>query len=179
VIRARLLDRLSTAEAVSGQRFRTRVAVDVMQGGQVLIPAGSEVNGHIYRVSSGSFNAGGSMYLRPETVTLPDGSRYKLSALVTDAHGTKARVGTEGTIDAGSRMKRNSIEYGGAMGAGAVTGALWAGPAGALAGTLIGAGVITVHLMVNHSQAVLENGTLLQFTLTQQLNLAPVASNGN
>ena len=59
------------------------------------------------------------------------------------------------------------------MGAGAVTGAILGGPGGALAGTIIGASVITVHLLISHPQATLENGTVLLFTLSEPLNLAP------
>lgn len=178
IIRVRLLGRISTAEAVSGESFRTRVASDVMQSGQVLIPAGAEIDGHIYQVSSGTAGGHGSMRLRPETVILPDGSRYRLYAQVTGAPGSKSQVGTEGVISAGSRYKRDGIEYGTAMGAGALTGAYMGGPVGALAGTLIGAGVISVHLLISHPQATLETGTPLLFTLTQRLSLVPSASSG-
>jgi hypothetical protein len=40
LIRVRLMDRLSTAMSQSGDEFRTRVVSDVLQDGQVLIPAG-------------------------------------------------------------------------------------------------------------------------------------------
>src|SRR5580658_10137878 len=40
-IRVRLLDTLSTATSQTGEPFRTRVSSDVMQNGQVLIPAGA------------------------------------------------------------------------------------------------------------------------------------------
>ena len=69
------------------------------------------------------------------------------------------RVGNEGAVTPGSRLKKAGIEYGGAVGAGAVTGAIIGGPGGALAGTIIGAGVITAHLLINHPQATLDNGT--------------------
>lgn len=177
-IRVRLLGRISTADAVSGQRFQTRVASDVLQGGQVLIPAGAEIDGHIYQVSSGTPGGHGSMRLRPEIVILPDGSRYRLYAQVTGAPGSKTRVETEGVISAGSRAKRDGIEYGSAMGVGAVTGAYMAGPVGALAGTLVGAGIITAHLLISHPQATLETGTPLLFTLTQRLSLVRQPATG-
>jgi hypothetical protein len=53
------------------------------------------------------------------------------------------------------------------------------GPVGALAGTLVGAGVVTVHLMVSHPQATLDIGTPVVFTLSERLTLTPVAGNGN
>jgi|GEM_PF-2375703 len=172
-IHVHLLGRISSADATSGQPFRTRVVRDVVQGGQLMIPAGSEIEGRIYDISRGHVGSGGYLHLRPETVILRDGTRFKLYAQVTAAPGTNAQVGTEGTIKAGSRLKRNSIEYGSAVGVGAGTGAYMGGPVGALAGAAIGAGVITVHLMASHAQATLESGTPLQFTLTQRLSLVP------
>jgi hypothetical protein len=178
-IRVRLLQRISTVDNQDGETFRTRVASDVLQGGQVLIPAGSEIDGHIRNVSSGSLGGHGSMRLQPETVILPDGARYRMYAQVTGTPGSNTRVGSEGAIEPGSRLKRDGIEYGGAVGAGAIAGAAWGGPAGALAGTLIGAGVITTHLLVSHPQATLDEGTVLLFTLSEPLNLVPAGSNGN
>ena len=178
-IRVRLLDRLSTATSQSGEAFRTRVASDVVQGGQVLIPAGAEIDGKLVQVSSGHPGGHGSMHLIPEVVVLPDGSRYRLYAQVTAAPDSNARVNAEGTIAAGSRLKRDGIEYGGAVGAGVLTGAILGGPAGALAGSLVGAGVITAHLLISHPQATLEAGTTLEFSLTEMLRLTPAGPTGN
>jgi len=178
-IRARLLERLSTSESQAGEPFRARVASDVLQGGQVLIPAGAEIDGRVASVSNGRTSGHGSMHLSPETVILPDGSRYKIYAEVTGAPGSGTRVGSEGNINPGSQVKKDGIEYGGAVGAGAVTGAILGGPGGALAGTVIGAGVITVHLLVSHPQAVLDSGTVLLFTLTERLNLVPAGASGS
>ena len=172
VIRVRLVDQLSTRDSVKGDPFRTRVASDVMEGGQVLIPAGAEIEGRVVDASSGAhLGSKGSMRLRPETVIMADGSRYRLAAYVAGAPGARARVDREGTIGAQTRVKRGAIEYGGAVGVGAIAGAALGGPAGALAGTLIGAGVVTAHLLISHPQATLEPGTVLLFTLTQPLNL--------
>jgi hypothetical protein len=170
-IRVHLLDRLSTLDSVKGDAFHGTVASDVVEGGQVLIPVGAQIDGHIVDVSSGKLGGRGSMRLRPETVTLANGSSFKLTAYVAGAPGAKARVDREGTIGAEARIKRGSIEYGAAVGIGAAAGAIMGGPAGALAGGLIGAGAVTVHLLVSHPQAKLEPGTVLLFTLTQPLNL--------
>jgi hypothetical protein len=178
-IRVRLLDRLSTADSKSGDAFHTRVASDVLQGGQVLIPAGSEIDGKVVNVSTGSLGGHGSMRLNPDTVILPDGSRYRLYAQVSGTPGSGTRVGNEGEINPGSRLKRNGIEYGGGVGAGAVTGAAIGGPVGALTGSIVGAGLVTAHLLVSHPQAHLEEGTVLLFTLTERLRLEPLGPNGN
>ena len=170
-IRARLLDRLSTADSRDGDTFHTRVLYDVYQGDQVLIPAGSEIDGQVTDVSGGHFGSHGSMVLHPETVVLPNGAQFRMYAQLSGTPDSNTRVRGEGTVAPGSRIKRDGIEYGGATGAGVVTGAVVAGPVGALAGGLIGAGAITVHLLVNHPQADLDNGATLVFTLTEPLNL--------
>jgi hypothetical protein len=143
----------------------------VLQDGNLVIPAGAEIEGRVVDVSSGSFGGHGSMRLRPETVILPDGSRFRMDAQVIGTPGSKTKVNNEGTINPGSRKKKAAIEYGAAVGAGAVVGTAMGGAPGALAGTLIGAGAITVHLLVDHPQAVLEPGTVLMFSLSQRLNL--------
>ena len=179
VIRVRLMDRVSTAMNENGDSFRTRVVSDVIQDGQVLIPAGAEIDGKVDSVSSGHFAGHGSMRLQPEFVILADGSRFHMYAETTGAPGSNDRVGGEGTITPGSRLKKVGIEYGVVAGAGVVTGAIIAGPGGALAGGIIGASVITVHLLVDHPQATLDDGTVLLFTLNEPLHLVPAAQTGN
>jgi len=179
VIRVRLLDSLSTASSEPGEQFHTRVASDVIQDGQVLIPADSEIDGIVVGVSTGRAGGHGSMHLRPETVILPDGSRFHMYAQLSGAPGSGTNISDEGAVTPGSRIKKDGIEYGGAVGAGAVTGAILGGPGGALAGTIIGAGVITAHLLISHPQAHLESGTYLLFTLNEPLNLVPAAQSGN
>jgi len=179
IIHVRLLERLSSASSEKGESFSTRVAFDVLRDGQVLIPAGAEIHGHVAGSSKGGFGGHGTLRLRPETLVLPDGSRFDLHAAVTPSTGTRARVGTEGEILPNSRVKRDSIEYGGAVGAGVTTGAMMGGPVGALTGGLIGAGVVTAHLLISHPQATLEPGTNLLFTLTETLNMVPMRNSGS
>jgi len=178
-IRVRLLDRLSTSDSEKGEPFHTRVATDVLQGGNVVIPAGAEIDGRVVEVSSGHAGGHGTMRLQPDAVILPNGERFHLRAEVTGAPGSGSHVVGEGTIRPDSRARHDGIEYGGAVGTGVVVGAIVAGPAGALTGGLIGAGAVTVHLLVSHPQATLESGTTLIFQLTDRLYLAPEAVSGN
>jgi hypothetical protein len=175
-IRVKLMDRLSSVESERGQQFRGQVALDVLQDGKVMIPAGSGIEGRVTAVSAGHFGGHGSLRLQPETVILPDGTRYQLHAETTGTRGSKTKVGGEGRITPGSRAKKDGIEYGAVMGTGAVTGAVLGGPVGALTGTIVGAGVVTTHLMVDHPQATLEPGSILLFTLTEPMNLTPAGS---
>uniref|UniRef100_E6QHS6 TrbI/VirB10 family protein n=1 Tax=mine drainage metagenome TaxID=410659 RepID=E6QHS6_9ZZZZ len=176
VIQVRLLDRLSSAENEKGDHFKARVAQDVMQGRKVLIPVGAIIEGRVSAVSSGHFAGHGSLRLSPDTVTMPDGSRFSLRAETSGAPGTNTRINDEGAINPGPRKERDGIEYGALVGAGAATGAVFAGPVGALTGGLIGAGMVTTHIMVSHTQTTLEAGSMLQFTLTEPLDLMPSAA---
>jgi len=179
MIRVSLLDRLSTSQTERGASFRSRVALDVIESGQVLIPAGTEIDGTVVDVSTGHVGGSGSMRLRPDAIVLPDGTRYRLYAEISGTRGSNTHVRGEGIIKPDSRWRRNGIEYGGAVGAGVVTGAFLGGPVGALTGGIIGAGAITVHLMVSHPQAVLEPGSTLLFTLTEPLMMGAPRANGN
>jgi len=178
-IHVRLLERLSSASNDKGESFSTRVAYDVLQDGKVLIPAGAEIDGSVIQSTTGGFGGHETLRLRPETVILPDGSRYQLHAAVTRSAGSRVRMGSEGEILPNSRVKRDSVEYGGAVGAGATTGALMVGPVGALTGGLIGAGVVTAHLLISHPQATLEPGTRLMFTLSERLRLVAAGNSGS
>jgi len=97
-LRVRLLDRLSTTSSEIGQPFRTRVASDVMQGGQVLIPAGAEIDGSVVEVSSGHFRRSRLITPAPGDGDLPDGSRFGLKAAVFGTPGSRTHVNGEGTF---------------------------------------------------------------------------------
>lgn len=175
-IRVRLLTELSSSRSEKGDEFRGRVDQDVMQDGIVLIPAGAELSGKVVEASGGHIGGRGTLRLRPETVTLPNGSQFTLVARVAGAENSHTRVDREGTIEAGTRYKRDGVEYGGGVGAGVVAGAVIGGPVGALAGGLVGAGLVTVHLMMDHPQATLEPGATLLFTLSDRLSLVASAT---
>ncbi|HEY2860345.1 MAG TPA: hypothetical protein VGJ21_18130 [Terracidiphilus sp.] len=178
-IRVHLLTRLSSIESQPGEVFRTRVATDVIQDGQVLIPAGSEIDGRVMQVSSGTSRSHGTMWIRPDTLILSNGSRFRLDAQITGTPGEKTHVTGEGFINPGSRRKRDSYEYGGAVGGGLVIGAMVAGPVGAVTGGIIGAGAITVHILTDHSDATLEPGAVMLFTLDNRLDLQAATPTGN
>lgn len=177
-IRVRLIGDLSSGLAEKGQEFRSRVSADVEQNGEVLIPEGSEIDGTVAEVSTGHFGGRGSLLLRPRSVTLPNGTRYQLSAVVSQTPMSRTHVGAEGVISPNDNLKRDSIEYGGGVGAGVVAGAYLGGPVGALAGGLVGAALVTTHLLVSHPQAHIDSGDVLVLTLTQNMRLESVTHTG-
>ena len=178
LIRVRLLNDLSSSFTQVGQPFHSRVATDVLQDGNVVIPTGSEISGKVESVSTGHFGGHGTLMLRPETVTLPNGESFHLGATVSSTPGSHTRVNAEGTISPGPRKKRAGVEYAGAVGVGVVAGAYLGGPAGALAGGLIGAGLVTTHLLISHPQARLDSGSVLMLSLTEQVHMVPTTAHG-
>jgi len=179
LIRVQLTTELSSARSQVDQPFRSRVATDVLQGGNVVIPAGAEISGRVAQVSSGRFAGKGSILLEPDTVTMANGNKFQLRAVVISTPGTNTKVGSEGIITPGSRLKRNGMMYAGVGGAGLIVGAIAGGPTGMLIGGLVGAGIVTTHLLVSHPQANLESGSYLMLTVTQQVQLVPAMSQGN
>lgn len=177
-IRVRLLNSLSSDYSQPNERFRARVASDVMQGGQVIIPVDAVIEGRVASTSTGSVGHSASLLLQPDSVTLPNGENYALHAMVTSVPATHTRVNNEGQIAPDARVKKDAIEYGGAVGTGVVAGAYLGGPVGALAGGLIGAGLVTVHLLVSHPQTNLEEGDVLMLTLTERMHLQPATMQG-
>jgi hypothetical protein len=174
-ITVRLAQNLSTTDTQPGTAFSGSVMKDVYSDGKVIIPAGSEMRGRVVSVSQGHhLGPHATIRLRPDVVVLPDGTAYHLFAEVveTDAPGTRAD--DEGGIEASNHYKKDAVEYGGAMGTGAVVGGAVGGPVGAGVGTLVGAGAATTHMLLQNPQgAKLPQGTLLVFSLTEPMNLTP------
>ena len=64
--------------------FKSHVASDVLQDGQVLIPAGAEIDGRVVEVSEGHAGGHGSIRLRPDMVILPDGRRFHMVGIALE-----------------------------------------------------------------------------------------------
>lgn len=175
LIHVRLQESLSTSETSQGVPFTAIVMAPVAQAGKVIIPMGSEVKGRVVTVRAGSRLGGkATLRLRPDVVTLPDGSRYMLHAQVVQTQGTDTRADNEGGITPKSHLKQDAIEYGAAAGTGAIVGAKFAGGTGALVGSAIGASIITAHLLLQNHQARLPKDSVLIFGLTEPMTLVSV-----
>jgi hypothetical protein len=175
VIRIRMNNELSTASTTVDTPFQGKVMVDVTDGGSVIIPAGSMLKGRVVQVSQGHhFGPAATLRLRPDVVILPDGTAYHLLAQVMSSMADGTRTGSEGGIQPSSHVVKKSVEYGVGVGTGALVGGELAGPTGALAGSLIGAGLVTTHLLLQHPEAaVVPAGSEIVFSLTEPMDLTP------
>jgi hypothetical protein len=174
-IRVRLGDSLSTTDTAVGAPFHGQIMRNVMKGGSVIIPAGSTLRGRVVHVSQGHhFGPAATLRLRPDIVILPDGTAYHLHAQVYSSEAEGTKTGSEGGIKPTTHALKKTAEYGVGVGTGAMVGAELAGPAGALAGSLVGAGIITTHLLLQHPEAAsVPAGSEVDFSLTEPLDMTP------
>ena len=173
VIKIRMAESFSTQSTVAGTAFSGTLTEPVVRDGHVLLPAGTVMNGRVTDVHSGRRISGtASIYLRPMTVTLPDGTRYPLHAQVIDTSETgRTKVDHEGQIEGRDHAKASLAVVGLAAGGGVAAGALVAGVPGAVVGGLVGAGVATVLWLKHDRQTAVPAGTVVAFQLNSALVL--------
>lgn len=174
-IRVRISNTLSTTQTTAGSSFQGQVMADVTRDGTTIIPAGSTLRGRVMQVSQGHhFGPAATLRLRPDMVILPDGTAYHLHAQVRSSQAAGTRTGSEGGIEPTAHVWKKTAEYGVGVGTGALVGGQLAGPPGVLAGTLIGAGMVTTHLLLQHpTAAVVPAGSEIVFSLTEPMDLTP------
>lgn len=174
-VSVRLKESLSTARTDAGTPFTATVRMDVYNDNTVVIPAGSELRGRVLHVSQGHhFGLHASMRLHADTIVLPDGTSYHIDADVIESYAPGTDANDEGSVVASTHYTKDAIQYGGAVGTGAVVGGVVAGPVGAGAGALVGAGAETTHLLLQSpSAANLPKGSVLIFCLNQPMHLTP------
>lgn len=171
----RLKEALSTRDTEAGTPFTATVRMDVYNDNTVVIPAGSELRGRVLHVSQGHhFGLHASMRLHADTIVLPDGTAYHVDADVIESYAPGTDANDEGSVVATTHYTKDAIQYGGAVGTGAVVGGVVAGPVGAGAGALVGAGAETTHLLLQSPQAAnLPKGSVLIFSLNEPMHLTP------
>lgn len=175
VLHARLREALNTQSTPEGAVFTAELLADAGHHGEIMLPAGSLIRGHVTSVHGGKRISGGaSMHLQPETISLPDGTLYRLNAQVTDLNSTQdLRVNDEGTIVLRSNPKAAAAVVGGVTATAAVTGAVVGGGVGAAVGAIAGAGVATAVYLKREVQESLPAGTDLMFALDESLMVTP------
>jgi hypothetical protein len=171
LLHARLRETVSTKTTVEGSVFTAELLSDVGHHGEIMLPAGSLIRGHISSVHGGSRISGGaSVHLRPETVSLPDGTLYRINAQITDVESTQdLRVNDEGTVVLKSNPKAAAAVVGGVTATAAVTGAVVGGGVGAAVGAVAGAGVATAVYLKRDVQETMPAGTDVIFALDEPL----------
>lgn len=172
MVKMKLERAISTRRNKAGDRFTGFVTESVKLNGATVIPAGASLEGRIARASEHRRIRGTpTIDLRPDTIVLPNGNRYSLSAVVVD---TSARpdvdVNDEGKLKGRGHDSGDWKETGIASGAGAVTGGLIAGAHGALIGAGVGATASVVHWLIKTRSAELPAGTEIVLELSHPMS---------
>jgi hypothetical protein len=179
-VKMRLETAISTRANKTGDRFSGIVFEAVTLNGRTIIPVGATLEGRIARASEHRRIRGTpTIDLRPDTIVMPNGNRYSLSAVVVD---TNARpdvdVDDEGRLKGRGHDGRDWKETGIAAGAGALTGGLFWGPHGMLIGAGAGATASVVHWLIKPRSAELIGGTEITVELTRPMYLGAAGSGG-
>jgi hypothetical protein len=167
VLRLKLNRAISTASARPGQEFSASLAKPVEVDGQIVIPAGTSVNCQLQSAHGARRFAGKpSLSIKALSVRMPSGEQLTFSATVVDTGNPRhLDVDQEGRVRGATPNPMDNIELGALAGAGAVAGAVFAGPEGLLIGTASGAVLAVGHIIVKHRDLTLPAGTELIFEL--------------
>jgi hypothetical protein len=173
VLKANLQDDISTKMTAEGTKFTAVLNADIGRQGKVLVPSGTLIHGRITEVRGGRhFGAAAAIHLQPDSLTLPDGTTYRLNAQVTDLDNFRdSHVNSEGTIVNNSNAKATAAALGLTTGSAVVAGAMIGGGVGAVVGLGVGAGVGAVWWLRRDRQQNLPKGTEIVFMLDNSLQL--------
>jgi len=152
----RLQTALSSATATREQRFEATTAVDLMQGSDVLIPAGSTVRGIVSSVDkAGNIDRTGRLTLAFDQIVV-NGREYPLRAMAAEVYES-----------GGIRDEGRTVGTAGAVGA--IVGGILGGLKGALLGAVVGTGGVIA--ATEGSDIDLPQGTVIRIRLDSPLEL--------
>jgi hypothetical protein len=160
----RLVDAVNSETATQGQTFRATLGSPLAVDGNVVIPAGYDVQGHVVQVqSAGKFAGQSLLVLQLDRVKAGD-NYYNIQ---TDQY---KRQGS-------SRGKNTATKVGAGAGIGALIGALAGGGKGAAIGAAAGGGLGAGAQEISKSQQInLPAETVLTFTLQAPVSVLPAPS---
>lgn len=173
-IRMKLHSSLSSRSNCEGDAFGGVVTEPVVVRGTTVIPAGASISGHLLRVSDPRRITGtGSLRLRPESVTLPNGQSYAISASMVDTSTPKKlTVDDEGRIKARGFNGGDKTEMIAGTGAGAIAGTIIAGGKGTLFGSMIVGGATVVHWLTKRHPVDVPAGTELIMEINHPMTVS-------
>ena len=177
LLHCRMAETITTKLNVQGDVFRLTVTEPISANGQVAIPVGSTVAGHItYMERPGRVKGVGQMRLSVEQVTLPDGKSLPLSATLLTAYGVDnvKVVGSEGLVKGPSSRRPDLAEIGAGTAGGTLVGLIFAHP---VVGATVGLAATGVDRMRRRGKDLtLPVGTQLNYELTRELAVTRNAS---
>jgi len=163
----RLVDAIDTETSQQGQTFHATLDSPLSAEGEVAIPSGYDVEGHIVSVkSAGKFAGQSELILQLDRISA-NGKYYNIQ---TDQY---KREGS-------SRGKNTAEKVGAGAGIGAIIGAIAGGGKGAAIGAAAGGGLGGgVQAATKGQQIKLPSETVLNFTLQGPLSVVPTTQGPN
>ena len=150
---------VSSATSRPEDRVDARVRADVLSGGKVVIPAGSEMRGHVVSVRRSGKVKGRAYLSLSFNELVANGKTYRIAT---------RRIGVQAPPSHG----RDAKIIGGGAGAGAVVGAIVDGKEGAAKGALVGAGAGTGAVLATRGKEVtLASGSRWRVRLVKPLEI--------
>jgi hypothetical protein len=181
-----LLNSVSTKHSEPGDIVYLQTAFPVLVKGRVVIPIGSYVTGTVTEVKRPSRSKGkAELYVRFESLTLPNGVTRKFNARLGSADGTLDVTvdRAEGKVTADSNKAGDARTVGETAGIGAGVGGIAGSASGhAITGLGIGAGAGAaaglIAIMASHGpDAVLPKGTTVEMVLDRPLSFSEIELN--
>ena len=177
-IRATLDTPLSSKTSKPGDRFTATVNQPVQGNGNIVIPAGSRIEGEVSESEQGktlpALRGKGKLNLRFRDVVLPNGQTMPITGTLVSVHSTNGKdnksADNEGQVESGTRGRDVAKDVGIGAGVGTVAGLIFGGPLKGLAiGALAGGGYV---LATNGKDVNLPAQTGLVLRLDQPLNMS-------
>ena len=158
-ITVRLIDPLDSTKNKEGDTFRATLQSSIRVDGEVAVPAGADVEGHVVDVANaGRFKGHAELKLALTKLT-SHGHAYPLNTEEYDSAGAGRGKGTAETVGGGAAL-------------GAIIGAIAGGGKGAGIGTLAGAGAGGVARGVKKGKGItFPSETVLTFKLTDPITV--------
>jgi type IV secretion system protein VirB10 len=174
-----MINSISTKNSAEGDRVYLETVFPILVDGRIVIPPGSYVAGTVTQVKRpGRIKGRGELYVRFDSLTLPNGVTRNFSAHVgsLDGRASEELDREEGKIKSEGNKGGDARTVGEAAGAGAsvgsIAGAIGGRPASGLgigAGAGAAAGLVGV-LLTRGPDAVLAKGTTVEMVLDRTLH---------
>lgn len=176
--RTRMNEEISSKTSKVGDTFTVTV-VDPMysEGGELVIPNGSIINGKVMQVTPAKRGGDpGMIDVEFVSVKLPNNKTYLINGTLTDL-SAEAKSDDEGQVS-GDKMKHRKIVFiGGGAAGGALLGAIVGGGKATAIGAIIGAGAgILGERLLKGEEAVVKQGTEFGIYLNKTVYLPKYVS---
>lgn len=167
---------VSTKNSKDGDHIYLQTAIPVAQDGRIVIPRGSYVQASVSKSkAAGRGSNQGELYIRFDSLTLPNGVSRDFHARLTSADTVNGKVDPDEGKISGTGKNTKPGEVGRDVGIGSLGGVLIGGAAGhPVTGLGVGAAAgVAAILLKKNQDVVLPRGTSVEMVLDRDLYYSP------